>query len=60
MLREPAPQQYPFEMVILDELVPQDHLCATSMPPLVLNSSATRFLTFTVPIMAAPLSTPFA
>lgn len=26
MLREPAPQQYPFEMVTLEELVPEDHL----------------------------------
>ena len=26
MLREPAPQQYQFEMVTLEELVPEDHL----------------------------------
>lgn len=26
MLRDPAPQQYAFEMVTLDELVPEDHL----------------------------------
>lgn len=26
MLKDPAPQQYPFEMVTLDELVPEDHL----------------------------------
>lgn len=26
MLKEPAPQQYQFEMVTLDELVPEDHL----------------------------------
>ena len=25
MLKEPAPQQYQFEMVTLDELVPEDH-----------------------------------
>lgn len=26
MLKPPAPEQYAFEMVTLDELVPQDHL----------------------------------
>ncbi|MCR5946780.1 transposase [Salmonella enterica subsp. houtenae] len=26
MLREPSPQQYQFETVTLDELVPEDHL----------------------------------
>ncbi|MFC3394049.1 hypothetical protein [Brenneria rubrifaciens] len=26
MLKEPAPQQYQFEMVTLEELVPEDHL----------------------------------
>ncbi|EMJ9775443.1 hypothetical protein RGO69_002243 [Morganella morganii] len=26
MLKEPAPQQYQFEMVTPDELVPDDHL----------------------------------
>lgn len=26
MLREPSPQQYRFETITLDELVPEDHL----------------------------------
>ncbi len=26
MLKEPSPQQYQFETVTLDELVPEDHL----------------------------------
>lgn len=26
MLKEPSPQQYQFETITLDELVPEDHL----------------------------------
>lgn len=40
MLKEPAPQQYQFETITLDERVPADHLVRKIDATITLNLSA--------------------
>ncbi len=57
MLKDASPQQYHFETITLDELVPEDHLVRQIDAASILNLSAMPSLTSIVLTMAVRPST---